>query len=140
MCLLDSAHTPKLCFIKAPSYFHRAHYSSLCQADLFCKSYLSFMWCSQTLTLHSSFANSFTLVPAKWLLEIPFCFFISDTLFLSSYFCKGPLTCVKWNNTGSFFGLQMVLQIWIVLSQDIWTIFEALEGKGWCDTPAEGLA
>lgn len=58
--------------IKAPSYFHRAHYSSLCQADLFCKSYLGFMWYCQALTLHCSFGSSFTLLPAKWLLEIPF--------------------------------------------------------------------
>lgn len=129
--------------IKDLSYFHRAHYSFLCQADLFCKSYVGFMWCSQTLTLHCPFGNSFSSLSAKWLLEIPFLFFnpfISDTIFLSSHFCEAPLTCVKWSNTGSSFGLQMVLQIWMLLSQDIWTIPEALGGKARCHTPAAGLA
>lgn len=50
---------------KAPSNFHRADYSSLGQDDLFHKSYLGFISCSQTLTLHCSFGNSITLLSAK---------------------------------------------------------------------------
>lgn len=50
---------------KARSYFHRADYSSLGQADLLHKSYLGFIWCSQTLTLHCSFGNSISLLSAE---------------------------------------------------------------------------
>jgi len=50
---------------KAPGYFHRAGYRSPGQGDLFHKTYLGFIQCSQTLTLCCSFGNSSTLLPAK---------------------------------------------------------------------------
>lgn len=64
VCWTVHTHLSSL-ITKAPSYFHSADYSSLGQADLFHESYLGFMLCSQTLTLHPSFGNSITLLPAK---------------------------------------------------------------------------
>lgn len=65
-CVWWTVHTHLSSVItKAPSYFHRADDSSQGQADLFHKSYLSFIWYSQTVTLHCSFGNSTILLPAK---------------------------------------------------------------------------
>lgn len=142
-CVWRTVHTHlSSVIIKDPSYFHRTHYSFLCQADLFCKSYLGFMWCSQTLTLHCSFGTVSLYCLKNDYQKCLFYFltFLSVIPFSCPHFCKASLTRVKRNNTGSSFGLQMVLQIWMLLSQDTWTISEALGGKGWCHTPAAGLA
>lgn len=84
MCLVDSTHTPELCCYKGSQLYSQGTLQFPVSGWPLPKSYLGFMWCSQTLTLHCSFGNSFTLLPAKWLLEMPFFGFFL-TLFYQWY-------------------------------------------------------
>lgn len=103
MCLVDSTHTPELCCYKGSQLYSQGTLQFPVSGWPLPKSYLGFMWCSQTLTLHCSFGNSFTLLPAKWLLEMPFFgFFFNPFLPVIPFSC--PLTSAKhpwhlWSET-----------------------------------------
>lgn len=65
-CVWWTVHTHLSSVItKACSYFHRTNYNTLGQTDLFHKSYLGFVWSSQTLTLPCSFGKNIPLLPAN---------------------------------------------------------------------------